>query len=268
MSDTRQVPQQPCGRESLGRPMLPHRVVTSIGIVGPGRVGRAAAIALRSAGYHVIGPSGRGEPIEPVSVILLCVPDREIAAAARAVRERADFVGHTSGATPVAAAGVDFGLHPLRAFVGTEGADAFRGIGCAVAGTSPQALRVAEELVAAVGGEPFPLADAQRAGYHATASIASNFLVTLEAAAETMATASGFAASDMRRFLAPLVRGTVENWAEHGPRAALTGPIARGDELTVQRQRAAVAADAPQLLPLFDALCASTRALAATEPAA
>ena len=71
----------------------------------------------------------------------------------------------------------------------------------------------------------------------------------------------------MRRFLAPLVRGTVENWAAHGPRAALTGPIARGDELTVQRQRAAVAADAPQLLPLFDALCASTRALAATEPA-
>jgi predicted short-subunit dehydrogenase-like oxidoreductase (DUF2520 family) len=249
--------------------LLPRRVVASIGIVGPGRVGRAAAIAFRSAGYRVIGPSGRGESVEPATVILLCVPDREIAAAAHAVRDKADFVGHTSGATPIAAAGVDFGLHPLRAFVGTEGADAFHGIGCAVAGASPEARRVVEELVAAVGGEPFPLADAQRAGYHATASIASNFLVTLEAAAETMATASGFAASDMRRFLAPLVRGTVENWAAHGPRAALTGPIARGDDQTVQRQRAAVAAGAPQLLPMFDALCASTRALAATtEPAA
>ena len=98
---------------------------------------------------------------------------------------------------------------------------------------SPEALAVAEELVAAVGGEPFPVADEQRAGYHAAASIASNFLVTLEAAAETIAAASGLAASDIRRHLAPLVRGTVENWAAHGPRAALTGPIARGDEPTV-----------------------------------
>ena len=88
--------------------------------------------------------------------------------------------------------------------------------------------------------------------------------MTLEAAAETMAAASGFEASDFRRYLAPLVRGTVENWAAHGPRAALTGPIARGDETTVQRQRAAVMAGAPQLLPLFDALCESTRALATT----
>ena len=133
-----------------------------------------------------------------------------------------------------------------------------------MAGRTPEALGVAQELVAAIGGEPFPVSDAQRAGYHAAASIASNFLVTLEAAAETMATASGFEASDMRRHLAPLVRGTVENWASQGPRIAL-----RGDEPTVQRQRAAVAAGAPQLLPLFDALCDSTRALAATgEPAA
>ncbi len=244
--------------------MVPHRFDTTLAIVGPGRVGRAAANAFRSVGYRVSGPRGRGESFERVTVVLLCVPDREIAAAADAVRGAADFVGHTSGATHVGEVGVDFGLHPLRAFVGTEGADAFQGIGCAVAGTSPEALGLAEELALAVGGEPFPVADTQRAGYHAAASIASNFLVTLEAAAETMAAASGFAVSDMRRHLAPLVRGTVENWAAHGPHAALTGPIARGDEATVRRQRAAVAAGAPELLTLFDVLCESTRALAAT----
>lgn len=249
--------------------MLPDRLDTSIAIVGPGRVGRASAIAFRSAGYRVTGPSGRGESVDRADVVLLCVPDREIATAAESARGAADFIGHTSGATPVGGVGVDFGLHPLRSFVGTEGPDAFRGIGCAVAGRTPEALGIAVELVDAVGGDPFPVSDAQRAGYHAAASIASNFLVTLEAAAETMATASGFAASDMRRHLAPLVRGTIENWAAQGPRIALTGPIARGDEPTVQRQRAAVASGAPQLLPLFDALCDSTRALAATrEPAA
>ena len=44
---------------------------------------------------------------------------------------------------------------------------------------------------------------------------------------------------------------------------ALTGPIARGDEATVARQRAAVAERTPELLALFDALAAATRDLAA-----
>jgi predicted short-subunit dehydrogenase-like oxidoreductase (DUF2520 family) len=62
----------------------------------------------------------------------------------------------------------------------------------------------------------------------------------------------------------PLVRATVDHWAELGPRGALTGPIVRGDEATAQRQRAAVAAAAPELLALWDALAAGTRTLAAT----
>ena len=239
------------------------RTAASISIVGPGRVGRAAAIAFRAAGHRVEGPFGRDEEVRIADVVLLCVPDREIARAARAVRDRAGLVGHTSGATPVAGSGVDFGLHPLRAFVGDEGADAFAGIGCAVAGATPEALRIASELARSVGGDPFEVRDEQRAGYHAAASIASNFLVTLEAAAERVAAESGLS-EDFRRHLVPLVRGTVENWAEHGPRSALTGPIVRGDERTVERQRAAVEASVPALVDLFDVLTEHTRALART----
>ena len=36
-----------------------------------------------------------------------------------------------------------------------------------------------------------------------------------------------------RELLVPLVRATVENWAALGPERALTGPVARGDEATV-----------------------------------
>ena len=46
----------------------------------------------------------------------------------------------------------------------------------------------------------------------------------------------------------PLVRATVENWARSGPERALTGPVARGDEATVARQRGAIAERAPELL--------------------
>ena len=249
----------------------PRRSVARISVVGPGRVGRAAALALAAAGYTVAGPFRRGEPVGSADAMLLCVPDREIAAAASALRgadpalrDGSALLGHTSGATPVAGSGVDFGLHPLRSFAGSEGPDAFAGVGCAVAGTSPEALALAVELAESVGGRPFEVTDEQRAGYHAAASIASNFLVTLEAAAERVAAASGLP-DGFRAHLVPLVRGTVENWAEHGPRAALTGPIARGDEPTVARQRDAIATHAPELLALFDELSDRTRALARTE---
>ena len=115
--------------------------------------------------------------------------------------------------------------------------------------------------------EPVAIADDQRAAYHAAASIASNFLVTLEAAAEAVAAGAGIDAVDARRLLGPLVRTSVENWLALGPRAALTGPVARGDELTVAAQRAAVAASAPELVQLFDELVERTRALAGRQQA-
>jgi predicted short-subunit dehydrogenase-like oxidoreductase (DUF2520 family) len=83
--------------------------------------------------------------------------------------------------------------------------------------------------------------------------------VTLEAAAERLAATAGLE----RGHLVALVRATVDNWAVLGPVRALTGPLARGDEQTVARQRAAVSERAPELLALFDALADATRALAA-----
>jgi predicted short-subunit dehydrogenase-like oxidoreductase (DUF2520 family) len=192
-----------------------------------------------------------------VDAILLCVPDGEIVRAARYISP-GPLVGHCSGAT-----GLEplvpheaFSLHPLMT-VTTEGAD-FAGAGAAIAGSTPRALAFASGLAHALEMRPVEIAEGDRAAYHAAASIASNFLITLEAAAERIAGAVGLE----REQLAPLVRATVENWARLGPERALTGPVARGDESTVARQRAAVAEVASDLLPLFDALVETTRALA------
>jgi predicted short-subunit dehydrogenase-like oxidoreductase (DUF2520 family) len=102
------------------------------------------------------------------------------------------------------------------------------------------------------------IADENRAAYHAAASIASNFLVTLEDAAEMLLRTAG---AD-RDVLVPLIRATIENWASLGGPAALTGPIARGDEPTVARQREAIVERLPELVPLFDVLCERTREVA------
>jgi len=236
-----------------------------VGIVGPGRVGTALARALRDAGVTVEGPVGRGERPAGCDAILLCVPDGEIAAAAEVVTAAAPLVGHTSGATPLSAlvhAGVAaFGLHPLQT-VAHPGVG-FDGVGAAVAGSTPEALAFATELAERLGMTPFEIDDDGRAAYHAAASVASNFLVTLQAAAETIAAGAGLERHEARALLAPLVRQTVENIAELGPEEALTGPVARGDEATVATQRAAVEEVAPELLELFDELVRRTRDLAA-----
>jgi predicted short-subunit dehydrogenase-like oxidoreductase (DUF2520 family) len=235
-----------------------------VGILGPGRVGTALARALRDAGVDVDGPAGRGERPERCDAIVLCVPDAEIPAAAEAVTAAAPLVGHTSGATPLSAlahAGVPaFGLHPLQSFahLGVR----FEGAGAAVAGTTPEALEFAVRLAERLGMTPFEIDDEGRAAYHAAASVASNFLVTLQAAAETIAAGAGLGREEARALLTPLVRQTVENVGELGPEAALTGPVARGDDATIEAQRAAVEEVAPQLLKLFDELVRQTRALA------
>lgn len=226
---------------------------TTIAIVGAGRLGGVLARALRAAGFVVTGPLRREDRVPDADVTLLCVPDAAIPAVAFAARPHSRLVGHVSGATPLT--DVDFSMHPLQTFTGSETPDVFRGIGIAVDGRTAEAREIAERLARALGAKPFRVDDAHRAEYHAAASFASNFVLTVLDAAERLARDAGVD----RTHLAPLVRQTVENWTASGAASALTGPIARGDEATVARQRAA----SGDLVDLFDALAAATRTIAA-----
>jgi predicted short-subunit dehydrogenase-like oxidoreductase (DUF2520 family) len=137
------------------------------------------------------------------------------------------------------------------------GAD-FAGAGCAIGASTPRALDLARRLAAALGMRAFEIADADRTAYHAAASMAANFLVTLESAAARLAATAGVE----RELLVPLMRAAVERWAVDGD-ASLTGPIARGDEATVARHREAIYERTPELLDLYDVLADATRAVAA-----
>lgn len=229
----------------------------SVAIVGRGRLGTALARALRAVGLSVVGPLGRGSDGGHAPVVLLCVPDAAIPEAARAIAP-GRMVGHCSGLSTLEPLSPHegFSLHPLMTVTGDT--ESFAGAGCAVAGSTSRALEAARELARMLGMQPFEIADEDRPLYHAAASLASNYLVTLEGAAERLAKIVGLE----RDRLAPLVRAAVENWARAGARAALTGPIVRGDEATLQKQRAAVASRASDLIPLWDALTDATRVLA------
>lgn len=228
-----------------------------VAVVGRGRLGTALARALTEGGHEVLGPLGRLPDVGGAEAVLLCVPDGEIAAAAAAL-PGGRLVGHCSGATGLEplAPHEAFSLHPLMTV--TAAGAAFAGAGAAVDGSTPRSLGFARELARGLGMEPVRIAPEDRPLYHAAASVASNFLVTLEAAAERLAAEAGLE----RRLLLPLVRATVENWGAMGGERALTGPVARGDDQTVARQREAIERRAPQLLELFDALAAATRSIA------
>ena len=227
-----------------------------VAVVGDGRVGRALVRAM--PGFA--GPFGRGFDGAGFDVVILAVPDPEIAVAASTVGP-GPLVGHCAGALGIGvlAPHEAFGLHPLMTV--TLSTANFDGASAAVAGTSDRARSFATWLARQLHMHPFEIADDDRAAYHAAASIASNFLVTLEDAAEQLLATTG---AD-RSMLVPLVRAAVENWASLGGRRAITGPIARGDEATVSRQRRAVEERCPELLPLFDAMAESTRRLVARD---
>jgi predicted short-subunit dehydrogenase-like oxidoreductase (DUF2520 family) len=218
-------------------------VIESVQIIGSGRVGSAVSARLLERGLR----DGGDDP----DVALLCVPDAAIADTARNLPPGRGWVGHVSGATPLAALaphGRRFSLHPLQTFDRSGDPAQLDGAWGAITGETVEALAVARELAELLGLRPFEVAEEDRTLYHAGAVFASNYLVTLQRAAVRL----GVPAEG----LVPLMTRTIENGFE------LTGPIARGDWATVDAHREAIRSAHPELEPVYDALAEATVAVA------
>lgn len=212
-----------------------------INVIGSGRVGSAVSARLRQHGIAIV---------DEAEVVLLCVPDSVIAAVAQEL-DRGPWVGHVSGATPLAALEPHvrrFSVHPLQTFTHARGAEQLDGAWAAVTAESEDGRSVGFWLAETLGLRPFELADASRPLYHAGAAIASNYLVTLHDVAADLFRAAGAPPGA----LVPLMRRTIDNGFE------LTGPIERGDWQTVEAHRRAIRAERPELEPLYDLLAEAT----------
>lgn len=254
------------GNEAVQGAVIPEQVL--LRLIGEGRMGGSLARAARAGGLEA-SVLGRGFDPDQLAgdEVLICVPDdsiREVADRVGGAREPARLVGHTSGATGLevlassgAAEGL-FSVHPLQTVPDSE--TSLEGAPAAVAGSNPEAILFAESLASSLGLEPFDVAEADRALYHAAASVSSNFLIALEQTAAELMAAAGI--DRPRERVAPLVRRTVENWVERGP-LALTGPVARGDRDTIEMHRKAIADVDPELVEFYDCLAERTAAVAA-----
>jgi predicted short-subunit dehydrogenase-like oxidoreductase (DUF2520 family) len=219
-------------------------VIQTANVIGRGRVGSAVAARLAERGVEL-------RDDRDADIVLLCVPDAAIPDVARGLAPSRGWIGHVSGATPLAALAPHerrFSLHPLQTFTRDRGAEQLDGAFAAASGETPGALAVATELAGTLGLQPFELSDDHRALYHAGAAVASNFLVTLYRIAATLLEEAGAPP----HALVPLMERTIENGFE------LTGPIARGDWETVDAHLTAIRASRPEVEPVYRTLAEAT----------
>lgn len=237
-------------------------VAPRLRVIGPGRAGRSLATALGRAGWQVVGLVGRGEDVGDAAsgtdLLVIATPDAAIAPVAAAVAPQAGtVVAHLAGSLgldvlrPHSRVGA---LHPLVALPDPErGAERLAGAWFALAG-DPLVQRAAADL----GGRWFEVADGDRAAYHAAAVVASNHLVALMGQVERIAGDIGVPGDAYLQ----LAAASLQNVAQLGPAAALTGPAARGDWATIRRHLGAIA---PAERPAYLALAAEARRLVADD---
>ena len=253
-----------------------------IGIIGAGAVGTALGAALHRAGWPVVAVASRDAArrerfrslvpgarafaeapaiLDEVELIILAVPDDAIERLAGELRlYGGQALVHTSGVLgtevlePARAAGTQIGaFHPLVAFADTERAiAALRGATIAVEGDEQLVTHLAD-MAEALGATAVRLEPGSKAAYHAAAVLAAGGFVALLDAIAELGRAAGLDEQGSLAVYGGLIEQTLDNARSLGIRAALTGPMTRGDVGTLARHLDALARLAPAALPLYRA---------------
>jgi predicted short-subunit dehydrogenase-like oxidoreductase (DUF2520 family) len=245
------------------RPSANPRIV----IVGAGNLANALAAALYAANYPIAEIVSRPGPrsikraqalarevhASAVTVprsqlraglVWFCVPDREIARAAKSLRNAVEWNGkvafHSSGALTSAALDIlrkrgaaVASVHPLMTFV-RGSRPSLEGVPFALEG-DPKAVRAARLLVLNLRGNPFAIRKQHKQAYHAWGMFASPLLIALLAVTERVAGSAGISRKEAREKMLPILRQTLANYERMGAPPSFSGPIARGDVETVQK---------------------------------
>lgn len=259
----------------------------SFAIVGCGRVGTALAKYLAEAGYILAGLASKSlssakrvadltgsvnftdtawEVTRKADIVFITTPDGAIKEACDSIAVKNGFnsgsvVLHCSGAltsTVLLTArncGASIGsMHPLQSFASTEYShNPFSGIVTSVEGDK-KATDAASLVAAALGSGCVTIKTEAKILYHASAVVASNYLVTLLDLSLNLIRQAGVPADEAFRSLKPLIDGTLSNIEKLGVHDALTGPIARGDIQTIENHILEIGSETPHLLPLYKIL--------------
>ena len=211
-------------------------------------------------------------------VILMATPDDEIAVVAQELARigeeelRGRVVLHTSGAmdsTVLAAVherGATVGsMHPLQSFSGIS-VPSLEGKVFTIEGET-QAVRVARQIARSLGGSPVRIVGSKKILYHAAAAMAAGHVLAVEETATHLLLSLGMRRGEAVRALLPLTRQVLENFETLGPRAAWTGPLARGDYKVVRAHLEALQESPEEFAQTYEALSHLAARVLAKNPA-
>lgn len=240
--------------------------IIDVTIIGVGRLGGALAIALSKKGYQVRELVSRNRKkaekiadlITPkptilnetelekitASLIVIATQDSEIEKVSEELADKLEdlpFVFHTSGSrsskilSRLSSEGSGVAsFHPLVSFSDSiSSVENFKNAYICIEGDS-EAVLIAQQIAADLGGNPFSIEPKFKTLYHASAVTACGHLVALLAAAIEMLSKCGLKKEEAQKVLMPLVKSTVTNLSTQTPDEALTGTFARGDVETLQ----------------------------------
>lgn len=255
-----------------------------IAIVGAGNLGTALAVSLRHAGFAIesVIARSRGKSLQKAralarrvgaraliaradveaELLWFCVPDSEIAAAARSFARDLSWKGrvaiHSSGAltsdelAPLRRNGAAVAsVHPLMTFV-RGSTPVLTGVPFAIEG-DPAAVRVTRQIVKKLGGQSHPIRKQDKAAYHAWGTFASPLLTALLAVTQEVASLAGIRGEAAKLRMIPILSQTLANYASFGAPHGFSGPIIRGDVQTVKRHLRVLRA-APAAREVYSAL--------------
>lgn len=172
---------------------------------------------------------------------------------------RGKVVLFTSGAfssavlAPLRAHGALLGtLHPLQTFSGV-GIPSLEGRVFGLEGDAG-ALRVSRAITRSLGGHAVHLKGADKPLYHAAAVLACGQVLALSEAAVQILVSLGMKRREALKALLPLSHQVLENLECVGPRAAWTGPLARGDYSVIAMHERALTSVSPEVLVAYRGL--------------
>jgi predicted short-subunit dehydrogenase-like oxidoreductase (DUF2520 family) len=258
----------------------------SVGFIGAGRVGGALATSLSESGYAIPGIASRSiesaqalasklpasrallpqQVADSCDLVFLTIPDGAIRGVCDGIAWRSGAgVVHTSGALSrlslesAARQGAFTGsLHPLQTFADHAQARLNLPGSVFAVEAEPPLRRILLDMVERLRGTPVELSSEEKALYHASAVLASNYTVTLMKMASDLWLRFGWERPAAVRALVPLLKGAVNNIEALGVPLALTGPIARGDVETVERNIEALKDAAPEITGAYIELARQT----------
>lgn len=243
----------------------------NITFIGAGNVAWHLAQALYDAGHHIVQVYSRTlasaqalarlvdakpvtgyDEIESAHIYIYSLKDDALQWVVNHVKTTRGLHIHTSGSVPMSifkASKVNYGcMYPLQTFTKAKSID-FRKVPFFIEANTDDNLKLINELVRSMSQKIYCLSSEDRQTLHLAGVFACNFTNLMYIKAEKILQGKGLPFDVVKN----LITEQVNKAKKIGPRAAQTGPAARGDRRIIDKQIAMLASE-PQWQEVYSLL--------------